>query len=263
MKLLICGKGGSGKSTLAVLLAKAFVSADRSVLLVDADESNLALHRLAGADNAQTLMDYLGGREALRGHQNPGLPGASCSIFYQESFCFSDIPTGCISEAGGVRLLKVGKVQRFSEGCACPMGGVLRQLLTHVQLADRDRVIIDTAAGVEHFGRGIEKYCDGVVGVIDPSFESFKLATAMDRIASEVGLHMVFVLNKADKRVKAAMGDYLSPDRIIGEIPMSDALFAASLEGAPLDHRLPAIEALCRRLDAQFTRDSALEPGPC
>ena len=59
MKLLICGKGGSGKSTVSVLMARAFQRMGKRVLLVDADESNLGLHRLAGSPSAETLLEAL------------------------------------------------------------------------------------------------------------------------------------------------------------------------------------------------------------
>ena len=48
MKIMICGKGGCGKSTLTILLARALTGTGRKVLVVDADESNLCLHRLPG-----------------------------------------------------------------------------------------------------------------------------------------------------------------------------------------------------------------------
>ncbi|MFZ7127912.1 MAG: P-loop NTPase [Desulfobacterales bacterium] len=251
MKLLICGKGGSGKSTLAVLLARSFAQMGRNVLLVDADESNQGLHRMAGADKTVTLLEYLGGRKGLRPKRLPEPAGPACPMFYDRPFSLAEIPEACISIAGGVRLIKVGKIQRFEEGCACPMGGMLRQLLTHIRLGPEDRLIIDTAAGLEHFGRGVERFCDRIVGVIDPSFESFKLAREMDRIAGDAGLAISFVLNKADERVRTAMGDYVDPDRIIGDIPMSDVLFTAGLHGEPLDHPVPEASALCRRLEAE------------
>ena len=55
MKLIVCGKGGCGKSTVAVLLSRAFARLGRRVMLVDADESNMGLHRLAGTAPAATL----------------------------------------------------------------------------------------------------------------------------------------------------------------------------------------------------------------
>ncbi len=66
MKILIGGKGGSGKSTLSILLAKALKSAGHPVLLVDADESNLSLHRLLGAPAPENLMKEMGGRKGVR-----------------------------------------------------------------------------------------------------------------------------------------------------------------------------------------------------
>jgi CO dehydrogenase maturation factor len=261
MKLLICGKGGSGKSTLSVLLSRAFADHGDSVLLIDADESNLGLGRLAGVDHTQTLLDYLGGKQGLKARQGAGWPGDDCTLFYQAPFDLSDIPNGCIASAEGVRLLKIGKIQRFEEGCACPMGGMMRQLLTHIRLADRERVVIDTAAGIEHFGRGIERHCDRIIGVIDPTFESFKLAKTMDRLAADAGIEMGFVLNKADERAREAMAGFIAPERIIGDIPMSDALFSASLEGTPLDHRMTAVDDLRRRLIRE-ARPAPVESHP-
>ena len=59
MKIVICGKGGSGKSTLTALLARALKSRGKTVLVVDADESNLCLHRLLGAKLPDILMDAI------------------------------------------------------------------------------------------------------------------------------------------------------------------------------------------------------------
>jgi CO dehydrogenase maturation factor len=46
IKILICGKCGSGKSTVAALLASAMHKRDKSIFLVDADESNFVLYRI-------------------------------------------------------------------------------------------------------------------------------------------------------------------------------------------------------------------------
>ena len=154
MKYLICGKGGSGKSTLAVLMARAFQRMGRRVLLVDADESNRALHRLAGTSSAETLLDALGGKEGLRARRKRLLPADACPAFYDTPFDWDDIPERCVPDADGIRLLKIGKIKAFREGCACPMGGVLRPFLAHFEAGGDDRMIVDLAAGVEHFGRG-------------------------------------------------------------------------------------------------------------
>ena len=62
MKILICGKGGSGKSTIAALLSKNLAARGYDVLLIDADESNLGLHRLTGIAMPVDIMADLGGK---------------------------------------------------------------------------------------------------------------------------------------------------------------------------------------------------------
>ena len=249
MKYIICGKGGSGKSTLAVLMARSFQRMGRRVLLVDADESNIGLHRLAGSPSAETLLDALGGKAGLRARKQSMLPANACPAFYEAPFTWEDIPEGCVPEANGLRLLKIGKIKSFGEGCACPMGGVLRPFLNHFKAGPDDRVVVDMAAGVEHFGRGVDAHGDRIIGVIDPSFESFKLARIIMELSQEAGAPIAFVLNKADARMREAIGRFIDPRLIWAELRDHEALFMAGLEGRPIELEVPAIDALCRRLE--------------
>lgn len=250
MKYLVCGKGGSGKSTVAVLMARAFQRLGRRVLLVDADESNLGLHRLAGAPSAESLLEAMGGKEGLRARKQNLLSNAACPAFYESVFSWESIPARCVPEADGLRLLKIGKIKHFGEGCACPMGGVLRPFLAHFQAGAGDRVVVDMAAGVEHFGRGVDAHGDRLIGVIDPSYESFKLARIIQELSQGAGTPIAFILNKADARMREAIGRYIDPDLIWAELRDHEALFTAGLEGRPIAIETPEIEALCRRLES-------------
>jgi CO dehydrogenase maturation factor len=250
MKYLVCGKGGSGKSTVAVLMARAFQRLGRRVLLVDADESNLGLHRLAGAPSAESLLEAMGGKAGLRARKQDLLANAACPAFYEAAFTWESIPERCVPEADGLRLLKIGKIKNFGEGCACPMGGVLRPFLAHFQAAAQDRVVVDMAAGVEHFGRGVDAHGDRLIGVIDPSYESFKLARIIQELSQGAGTPIAFVLNKADARMREAIGRYIDPDLIWAELRDHEALFTAGLEGRPITIETSEIDALCRRLES-------------
>jgi CO dehydrogenase maturation factor len=38
---------------------------------------------------------------------------------------------------------------------------------------ENEIVVVDAEAGVEHFGRRVDGECDLILGVVDPSYESF------------------------------------------------------------------------------------------
>jgi CO dehydrogenase maturation factor len=129
------------------------------------------------------------------------------------------------------------------------MGGVLRPFLLNFQAGADDRMIVDMAAGVEHFGRSVDAHGDRIIGVIDPSFESFKLARSIMALAQGADTPIAFVLNKADDRMREAISQFIDPALIWAEIRDQDALFMAGLEGRPIDLEDPEVDALCRRLE--------------
>ena len=85
----------------------------------------------------------------------------------------------------GIRLMAIGKIHGYAEGCACAMGMLSRLFMDNLLVTDNEVVIIDTEAGVEHFGRRVDAVCDMVVGVIEPSFESFMLAEKIEEMAGQ------------------------------------------------------------------------------
>ena len=129
MKIVICGKGGSGKSTLTTLVAKALDKSGKTVLVVDADESNLCLHRLLGVHLPDILMDAMGGRKGVQAQLNAGLAGGPQSVLPKDPMTLADIPRECLAESGGIKLLVVGKIRSFGEGCACMIGNISRTVL--------------------------------------------------------------------------------------------------------------------------------------
>ena len=48
----VFGKGGSGKSTVTVLLARALVARGYDVCVLDADSTNVGLHRALGLNES-------------------------------------------------------------------------------------------------------------------------------------------------------------------------------------------------------------------
>ncbi len=244
MKILISGKGGCGKSTLSVLIARALKKAGHPVLLIDADESNLCLHRLLGAPAPKNLMRKMGGRTGVREKLPRSKATPSTDRLFGKDITLADLPDGSYTEIDGIQLLVMGKIEEYGEGCACLIGSLSRTLLARLRDADHPFVIIDAEAGVEHFGRRIDAACDLIIGVVDPTHESFTLADRMDRMATAAGVTIRYVLNKVTPDVAAVMAKNINPAKVIARIPLDTAIFSAGLKGAPLAANLSLADDL-------------------
>ncbi len=246
MKIMICGKGGCGKSTLTVLLARALVGIGKKVLVVDADESNLCLHRLLGAQQPENMMDAMGGRKGTREKLKQASEHLHEDDFFKQVLTFDNLPGECLAEANGIKLLVIGKIKEFGEGCACMIGGISKAVLSRLQEKDNEIVLIDAEAGLEHFGRQVDKSCDLVICVVDPNYESIQMAGRARQIAKGAGVETYFIINKVDDDVRETMTSGLDPQRIIAAIPHNSEIFLQSLKGEPLTASMPQIDHACR-----------------
>lgn len=245
MKIMISGKGGCGKSTITTLLARELAKRGKRVLVVDADESNLCLHRLLGAAQPQIMMDAMGGRPGAREKLKQAADHHHEDGFLKDVMKIDDLPAECRTEVDSIQLLVVGKIQSFGEGCACMIGGISRAILSRLEESENEIVLIDAEAGLEHFGRRIDGTCDLILAVIDPSYESIHMAERTREIAQATGIEAYFVLNKVDERSREAMEKGLDPDRVIGTIPLNDELFLQNLSGEPLDLEQTPVGTIC------------------
>jgi len=123
------------------------------------------------------------------------------------------------------------------EGCACPMGALARDFLEKLSLGDREVVITDHEAGLEHFGRGVERGVDAVLIVVDPSYESLLLAEKIESLAKGFGVRTLVALNRATPDVVDEMKSELKKRGIdvSGSIGYDPEVFRACLKGEPLN----------------------------
>ncbi|MDX9786341.1 MAG: P-loop NTPase [Desulfobacterales bacterium] len=252
MKIIICGKGGCGKSTVAALLAVAMRNRGKKVLLVDADESNIGLYRMLGIDMPEPLMDSLGGKTGFRDKTNNpgGMLGGPAPLFPKE-LTPDGLPEGCVAESDGIRVMSVGKIHHFGEGCACPMGKLFRMLFSSLHLEADEWVIVDTAAGVEHFGRSLDGQCDHVLCVVDPSFESVMMAKRVSGMAGEANLPVSVILNKVTPEIEKDLVAALAGVSIIGRLQDNRSIFLNNFKGEPLNIEMPEMEAVCEAIEAR------------
>ncbi|MBN2027214.1 MAG: nitrogenase reductase [Actinobacteria bacterium] len=237
-KVIVCGRGGSGKSTLVSLLAGEL--ADRgAVLVVDADESNLGLNAMLGLEAPRcSIMDHLGGKPAVGSKLMARLRGEGdedLSLF-DGGLAFADLPQECSSGNGNVSMVRIGKIEHSMEGCACPMGAVARSFLKQLSVDKDQWVLVDTEAGIEHFGRGVLEGAEFILAMVEPSQEAVVLAEKACGLAKEAGKACGTVLTKVDGDTKPLLEEKLSRIGIppIGSIPYSATLARENLEGEPL-----------------------------
>jgi len=254
MKILICGKGGSGKSTISSLLAKSMARKGYNVLVIDSDESNYGLHRQLGMELPDDFMNFFGGKRGMGKRIREFFKkGESVSVF-DKRWGINDLPEEYLTKKNGIRLLAIGKIHDFGEGCACPMGALAKTLLDNLDVTEKEIVIVDTEAGIEHFGRGVEQGCDVILVVIEPSYESLKLAGKIDEMAKSIGKTIYFVLNKVDDDSRSAMLESLDQSKVnvAGTVPAITDVFKAGLAGEELDVHLPEIEGLADLLGSRI-----------
>ncbi|AAM06158.1 P-loop NTPase [Methanosarcina acetivorans] len=255
-KLAICGKGGSGKSTIAALLAKALVENGNSVLVIDTDESNFGLHRQLGVDLPPDFMEYFGGKSAVLEKIMQAAPEWDSVSFFEGKLSFADIPQAYLSENGEVKLLAIGKIHEVGEGCACSMGILVKEFIEKLRLNHGEVVIVDTEAGIEHFGRGIEKSVDAILMVIDPSYESLRLSEKVAELSGSIGKPIFFVLNKVDKSNEQFMWEAIG-DRhtVIAAIPADPTLSLAGLRGEEVMTRNTEVQHILQVLEEKCIYD--------
>ena len=226
---------------LSVLLAKALADRGYHPQLIDADESNMGLRHMLGiTTEPKSLTEFLGGKPAisqkLRASFQSGSDEPQIGILPEKQIHIADIPSECIAETDNIRLLNIGKIEHTMEGCACPMGALARDLLDKLVLGEQDVVITDHEAGIEHFGRGVEKGIDTVIIVVEPSFESVLLAEKINALAASLNARVIVVLNKMTPETEESMTEELEKRGISVDcsIPYDSGVFKACLNGKAL-----------------------------
>jgi len=231
-KIAVCGKGGVGKSTIVVLIANVLRSKGYSVLVLDTDESNPGLFRLFGFDKEPKPLITLLSRFSS-GDLNP-----DSEWLQREKIIVPDIPAEYILNRDGLKFLMVGKIEDPFQGCACSMADMTRDLMGKLLVTDEEIVLVDMEAGIESFGRGVERNVDTVLVIVEPSFESMVLAERIGYMAEGMGIVRVkAVLNKVpSEKVKQRMTEELIKRNIksIGAVYFDPQLYEAGFEGTVL-----------------------------
>lgn len=227
-RILVAGKGGSGKSTIVAAIAKLAVPKVSQVVVVDVDESNPGIERMLGLNEASpSLIDAVGGRKEVFGTiKDTSSEAVQTTVkrFIEEA------------KAKDLFLIRVGKIDEAGSGCACPHGAISREILAY-PFADGTLVVVDSEAGIEHFGRGLDAKVNTILFIVDPSYNTVELCQEAKRLADSIGVEFIAVLNKVhNEEIADFMKSELAKRAVnVGYVvPYDDRLFNSVLHGKPL-----------------------------
>lgn len=228
MKIAITGKGGVGKTTISALLAKSFAERGYQVYAIDADpDANLA--SVLGIENPDAIRPIVEMKELIK--ERVGATSEEIGSYFTMNPRVDDIPEEYGTRLGNIRLLVMGHIPKARGGCACPENIFVRELVSHALTQDREIVIMDMEAGIEHLGRGTAQGVDAMLIVVEPSKQSIETAKRIKTLAEDLGVaKIVAVLNKLSEpsdhdRLKGELRDL----QIGAEIPFDANVRSLSL----------------------------------
>ncbi len=197
-RIVITGKGGVGKTTLTASLAHLLSSEGRHVLAVDADpQQNLAYSLGYPIENSPDIVplseniEYIGEKVGAR-------PGAGDGGF----LCLTPDVSDVVERFGvhisdDIDLLVMGTIRRAGGGCLCPENTLLESVIRYIRLREDEIILLDTQAGVEHFGRSIAGGFLHSVVLAEPTYNSLSVAKDSARFSAQLQIPSVhLVVNK-------------------------------------------------------------------
>ena len=203
MKIAITGKGGVGKTTFSSMLSRMFADDGYRVVAVDADpDSNLGLALGFPKEVYDSIVPISEMRKLIS--ERTAAETGTFNKMFKLNPKVDDIPENYCKEYNGVRLLTLGTVDFGGSGCVCPEHVLLKRLCSHLILQNKDVVVMDMEAGIEHLGRGTAQGVDAFIVVVEPGERSLQTYRKVKSLGKDIGIKQVFVVgnkirNKEDE----------------------------------------------------------------
>jgi len=248
-KIAITGKGGVGKTSLASLMAYILAERGRQVYAIDADPNSTLAQALGFPPELAAQVTPIVEMADLIEERTGARPGEYGRLFKMNPRV-DDIPARFSVVFRNIHLLQMGTVRGAAMGCACPENAVLKTLVTYLLLREKETVILDMAAGLEHLGRGTAASVDAMVAVVEPGMRSIDTAIAISKLAGDLGITKFWVVgNKVrHKGDEAVIRDRLRELPVVGFLPYSEQAIEADIQNKALYDLAPDLVDRTRKI---------------
>lgn len=231
-RVVLTGKGGVGKTSLTALLARLLARRAYRVLALDADpQMNLPYALGLPHEQARALVPLSHNQDYIE-EKTGARPGSGWGLFFRLNPDVDDVVQrfGLVTP-DKVRLLVMGDTVQPAAGCLCPENTLLAAVANNLSLRRNEVILLDTQAGVEHFGRALAQGFRHAVIITDPTFNGVQVALHSARLAAGLGiptLHLVVNRVRNDKDI----------DRVTQILNCEDHPAFATQHILPWDERL-------------------------
>jgi len=258
-KIAVAGKGGVGKTTFSALLAYVLAAAGETVYAIDADPNATLGQALAFPEEELARLVPIVDLKDLIEERTGARPGES-GAYFRLNPRVDDIPARFSVSHRGIRLLEMGPVMAAGAGCSCPENAMVRALVSHLMLRERETVLLDMVAGLEHLGRGTAGSVDAMYIVAEPGQRSLTVAADIATFARELGIPKVWaVANKVRSESDLAfVQENLGDLPLAGWLPRDDRIVEADMNGLAVYDLAPD---LAERVIAMARVSRLLPPG--
>ena len=204
--------GGVGKTTITVIFSLLFTRNGFNTLAVDEDPQMNLPYAIGVPVTDEILpitrnLNYIEEKTGAR-------PGAGWGLMMSLNPDVSDVVERFgMKGPGGVNILVMGTVIQAATGCLCPENTLLDAVIRYINLRENEVILLDTQAGVEHFGRALARGFSQALLVTDPTFNAVQVVKKSVQLAKDLDIkyvHLVVNRVRSEKdieKVHEILGD--------------------------------------------------------
>ena len=196
LRVVITGKGGVGKTTLTSCLSTVLAGNGFNVLAVDEDPQMNLPHALGlDLETVSRIVplnlhaDYIEEKTGIR----PGRSGWG-AMFKLNPDVDDVVERFGLKIRDNLNLLVMGTVKQAGGGCLCAENVLLDATIRHLALRHNDAILLDTQAGMEHFGRALATGFGQCLVVADSAFNALTVACHSAALARQTGIPLVYLV---------------------------------------------------------------------